>query len=353
MPGKKYSANDFLFDERFQQWVKFPTPENEAYWQNFLRLHPGAGPEMEEARSLIAQLDFKVQSRTESTKASIKNKIDNALWEKARWKSSYTGQSHHPSGVKLPPKAWPRIAAAISGLILLAGLYVILTTFGGMTKYVTAYGETKTIVLPDQSVVTLNANSSLRWPAQDWSNTSERMVWLEGEAFFEVQKRKVPQGAPAKFTVHAGDVEVEVLGTAFNVNARHQQTKVVLRSGSVKLNLREDTGHAEKEIMMEPGDLVEVSKAKHKVVKKVVDISHYTAWKENKLIFENTPVAEIVQLIEDIYGLKVSVNDNTLLDRAFTGAAPADDLDILLDKMAVVYHLNIRRNEQKVIIENQ
>ncbi|MEK6479713.1 FecR domain-containing protein [Catalinimonas sp. 4WD22] len=354
MPNQQYSAKDFLLDEHFHQWVKSPTPENNNYWQEFTRLHPEAKQEMEEARAIVMQLDFQEPKRSADTKAKVKAKIESAIQESDEpVLSGKELQFQLYKAEKLSNKAWYSIAAVVSALILLAGIYFMLLPPLEVTKYNTAYGETKRLLLPDSSLVILNANSSLSLEEGNWGTVAERVVWLEGEAFFEVEEKKTSSGEPSKFIVHSGSVNVEVLGTAFNINNRHQETKVVLSSGSVKLNLQQTPGSAEREIMMEPGDMVAVSKVKREVVKKVVDTAQYTAWKENKLIFEHTPIAEIIQLIEDNYGMKVSLMSSGLLEREFTGAAPADNLDILLVKMSVVYNLNIDRNGKEIIIRDK
>lgn len=85
--------------------------------------------------------------------------------------------------------------------------------------YATQYGEQRVVELPDHSVVSLNANSTLRF-RNDWSQANTlREVWLDGEAFFSVQKQEGAAG-PAKFIVHTNDLDVEVLGTRFNVSNR-------------------------------------------------------------------------------------------------------------------------------------
>ena len=354
MPGKKHSVKRFLSDEYFQQWIKAPNAENNAYWQEFLHLHSEAKEEIEGARKFIAQLDFYEEPHGEATKRRIKENIDKAIQEDASqnvrplYPELFVNQPKKVSSLK----KWMSIAATFTGLLLLVGAYLMFFA-QDFTTYTTDYAQTRTIVLPDQSVVTLNANSTLRVAEDNWDNTLERKVWLEGEAFFEVEKRKSGEGEPAKFVVHTGDVLVEVLGTKFNVNARHQETKVVLTSGSVKLNIKEETENAEKQIMMKPGEMVAVSKDKQEIVKKVVNTSYYTAWKENKLIFEHTPVAEIIQLIEDNYGLNVCIHSSSLLEKKFTGAAPADNLNILLTKMSVVYNLKISRNDRGITIEDK
>lgn len=355
MPDKSYSIKNFLTDEYFQQWVQAPNAENNAYWQEFLHLHPEAKKELEEARKFIQHLDFDVEPRGEATKNRIKENIDKAIYEDVSRKAAplYPELPVNKQKKVFSHKRWMSIAATLTGLLLLLGTYFVFFNAENATTYVTDYGEIKTIVLPEKSVVTLNANSILKIAEYNWDNDSERKVWLKGEAFFEVEKRKSGEGVPVKFVVHAGDVNVEVLGTKFNVKARHQETNVVLSSGSVKLNLQQETGNTEKEVMMEPGDMVSVNKDKREIVRKTVDTSYYISWKRNLLKFEQTPIPKIIQLLEDNYGLKVSIQSNSLLEKKFTGAVSADNPDNLLSKMSVVYNLKISRNEREITIEDK
>ncbi|WKN33865.1 FecR domain-containing protein [Porifericola rhodea] len=356
MADKKYSAKDFLLNEYFLQWVKTSTPAHEVYWQKFLLQHPDAEKAMKEAIGIAESLNFQVQARSATTKHTIKKQIDAAL-------ASSTSESLHsleeePSTYTVPtrevrPKLWRAVAATLAGFILLAGVYLFKYQSSELTEYTTAYGETQTIILPDESIVTLNANSSLSFSEAEWSKYAERVVNLNGEAYFEVEKVNTKEGSPLKFIVHTDDLDVEVLGTSFNVHTRRQETKVVLSSGSVKLKLEQEAAHPEKEIMMKPGDLVEVDKEKQKVEKSVVNTSLYTSWKENKLIFEHTPVSDIIQMLEDNYGFKVTIPSAFLLKKEFTGAAPADNIQILLDKMSVVYKLNFIRKGNEIIIVEQ
>ncbi|MEQ9440870.1 MAG: FecR domain-containing protein [Cyclobacteriaceae bacterium] len=350
MPDHNQQVHAFLLDPHFQAWVKTPNNENNAYWQEFLRLHPEAAEDIEEARNLILQLDFHEEPRSEATKQRIKSTIDRAIQEKALPKEALLPPEIPPFRKIAYPRQWIGVAASLTGVILLAVAYFIAFQPWEPTEYTTTYGETKTVTLPDQSVVTLNANSSLRIAEADWENLAERKVWLTGEAFFDVEKRKTREGEPAKFLVHSGNVRVEVLGTRFNVNSRHRETKVVLSSGKVKLNIEGPTEQANEEVLMVPGEMVAVDQHQQAVEKKTVDPSHYTAWTENKLVFENTPIAAIKQLIEDNYGLQVSIEDPNLLLKAFTGTAPADDLDILLDKLSLVYRLKITRSGNEITI---
>ena len=354
MPGSHYRTEDFLLDDHFQQWVKSPDAENNAYWQKFLSNHPEARQEIEKAKHLILRLDFHVEPRPDATKERIKSAIEEAIRKEASLRVTHPNDQNDIFKRPAPPlhRQRFRVAATVTGLILLVSACLTFFASENYTEYATGYGETKTLVLPDRSIVTLNANSSLRIKEDRWENVPEREVWLMGEAFFEVEKKKTTENDLAKFVVHTGKVDVEVVGTRFNVNARRSATEVVLSSGQVRLNIQRDAEHAFEEVLMAPGELVAVPESQ-KVDKRKVDPAHYTAWTENKLIFENTSVAKIKQLIEDNYGLKLVISPSSLLKKAFTGAAPADDLNILLGKLSVVYNLEIIRDGDEILLKEK
>jgi len=176
-------------------------------------------------------------------------------------------------------------------------------------------------VLPDQSVVTLNGNSVLEYV---WTSEDTRVVSLHGEAFFSVTHT----AGHRPFIVQIpGEYEIEVLGTEFNVRARDNNSRVVLNSGKVRLN---PISENDSTIFMKPGDMVEVKGEAKQVSKSTVDSKRYSSWKDRKLIFDNTPLREIVLILEETYGYKVSVKDELLLDETFTGTIPGDDINILL-----------------------
>ena len=130
--------------------------------------------------------------------------------------------------------------------------------------YSTGYGERFEIELNDGSLITLNANSEIRW-SEDWEKQRNRKVILVGEAFFEVEKQ---DGIP--FTVHTNDVAVEVLGTSFNIDSRKDQTDVYLEEGKINLKLLsvgDKENEIERDIIMKPGDQIKYSAREVKVEK--------------------------------------------------------------------------------------
>jgi len=239
-----------------------------------------------------------------------------------------------------------RVAAMLSGTILLAyGGWKIFASHRNHV-YQTAFGEVRTVVLPDESVITLNGNSTLRYEG-NWNKAGAREVWIEGEAFFSVK----PSAVPRSFLVHtASNMNVEVLGTSFNLLDRHGRMQVVLNSGKVRLH---SSNTPEETLIMQPGDLVEYKEQVRTKVKKNTNVRSYSSWKSNNLQFENASFAELAQLLEDTYGVTVEIRDTSLLHQEFTGTVPSQQMDMLLAGLSQLFHLKVSHVDNKVIIEKE
>jgi ferric-dicitrate binding protein FerR (iron transport regulator) len=235
---------------------------------------------------------------------------------------------------------WWKVAASVSGLLLVA--VWLFFALNKQEKITTAYGEIRTISLPDGSSVTLNSNSSLRY-TNDWDSQTPREVWVEGEAFFSVIHTFNHQ----KFIVHSKKLLVEVLGTQFSVDNRRERNRVVLNNGKVQLK---NSPEAAPLLVMKPGEMVEFSQQRHEFKQVRVDAEQTNAWRNNKLIFDNTPLSEIFQLLEDNYGIQVQIKDSTLLTKKYKGSSPSTNSTILLEKLAKLYDLKIRKEDEQIIV---
>jgi ferric-dicitrate binding protein FerR (iron transport regulator) len=235
--------------------------------------------------------------------------------------------------------AWSRtLAAAASLALLLAALgYWLWPSPSPRATWRTGYGQTRAITLPDGSRVVLNGNSSLSFPAQ-WPAGEPREVWLDGEAFFAVTHRPDHR----KFVVTTpGQLRVEVLGTQFNVYQRQQTTKVSLNEGAVRLHI--GPAAADRPLLMRPDELVEFDARSERLTRKKVNAEMVSSWKNKKLVFENTSLREVTQLLRDTYGLTATVSDPALLEGRFSGTVPNENLDVLLDGLAGLFDLQVTR----------
>ncbi|SDJ90402.1 ferric-dicitrate binding protein FerR, regulates iron transport through sigma-19 [Catalinimonas alkaloidigena] len=234
-----------------------------------------------------------------------------------------------------------RVAAAVGTLLVAGAALYLLYGRPSTQRWATAYGETRELWLPDSSHVILNANSSLRY-ATDWQAGTTREVYLEGEAFFEVRKQPNPAGG-VKFVVHTDEVEVEVLGTRFDVWKRQQKTQVMLQEGRIRLRIEKRP----EEIVMQPGELVEVSRDARQVVQRMVNPQEYGSWKDRQLIFHERPLADIMAKIEELYGTQV-VADADLHQIRLTGTFPTDNLEALLELLSASTGLQVTRENQAI-----
>ncbi len=154
----------------------------------------------------------------------------------------------------------------------------------------TGRGEMKTVFLPDHSKVTLNANSSIKYPAEFASN--ERMVELQGEALFDVTPNP-----DCPFYVSTKDVKVKVLGTVFDVKAYHEDNLLLVSVASGKVAV--DAKDAQ--MKLTKGEQMKLDKSTRESVKLPIDAEKYLSWTEGTLYFNRTPIREVVNMINRHY----------------------------------------------------
>ena len=236
--------------------------------------------------------------------------------------------------------------AAASIVLLLIGTAVYWILYAGSeVVYTTAFGETQHIILPDQSTVLLNANSTLRYDTL-WTDERAREVWLEGEAFFSVLEKSTP--AHRKFVVHTADLDVEVVGTQFNVNNRQEKTEVVLNTGSVRLNLARpgaaQPGAAQQKVLMQPGELITYTPKTQKYVRQQVNPEVRTAWRNKLLVFENQPLQEIAATLQNTYGITLRFTSDAIARKRFTATVPADQVEVLITMLSSSFAVERKEN---------
>ncbi len=169
------------------------------------------------------------------------------------------------------------------------------------------------LTLSDGTRVWLNAASSIRYPTA--FSTEKRIVEISGEAFFEVAK-----DASKPFIVKKGDLEIKVLGTAFNVNTYDNESalKVTLLEGSVKVAAGD-----QQSALLKPGQQAMINASSAKGVLKLVahaDIEKVVAWKNGLFVFHNDDLGSIMRKLGRWYDVEVSYEDNNMISSHFTGA---------------------------------
>lgn len=224
---------------------------------------------------------------------------------------------------------WIRVAAAlVVGLV--TGVLLTILANNEDPLYYTAHspmGSVSEWVLPDNTVIFLNSGSRIRYTME--GNEQVREVFLEGEAWFDVEKDK-----KRPFLVHTPLYDVFVTGTKFNVKAYPSENKVIttLEEGEILLK---SAGQAklEEEIRLNPGEQAVLGREiKHLSIQKV-ETRYYTSWKDNKLIFMNMNLKELLVLLERKFGVDIEVKDPSILDYHCDGTFKNESI---LDVMQII-----------------
>ncbi|MDF9796342.1 transmembrane sensor [Catalinimonas alkaloidigena] len=238
-----------------------------------------------------------------------------------------------------------KIAAVFIGFLMISSLLYLLYQQSLAVTYQTGYGETLEITLPDGSEVLMNNNSTLSYDS-DWGEAGARVVNLKGEAFFSVVHTLDHQ----KFTVNTSDeVDIEVLGTRFNVNNRRNTTEVVLNEGKVKVNFKAE--QEKQEILMEPGELVAYSSTTQQYQKKLIDTKTRTSWKDKLLTFDSQSLKQIAQILEDNYGYTIQFANEEISTYEFTGTIPTDKVEALFTMLNKAFNLEIEKEGKQIWIK--
>ncbi|MEC5144998.1 FecR domain-containing protein [Chitinophaga sp. 212800010-3] len=321
----EFNAADLAADASFRAWVL--SGEGALFWESWVATHPDREAVLEEAKALVLALRFRVDEVNATEIDAVKQRIDLLLNEQPVKKNN-NGLRRYMLYAS---------AAAACLLLVIAAWYFRSRPAPEMVLVQTGFGETKTLQLPDGSVVQLNANSSVSYPRK-WDKEHVRAVALNGEAYFNVSKS--PAGLHPKFRVLMPGVTIEVKGTSFNVYHRHQQVKVLLEEGKIVVN---------DSLQMKPGDMMQFSPGEHHMLH--VDPARLIAWKHGRLLFRNETLLDITQQLSDIYGYKIRFRNKQAQDLLFTGSGPAEDPSVLLKAMTTVHQLKMEQHGSEIIFE--
>ncbi|MFO7922441.1 MAG: FecR domain-containing protein [Bacteroidales bacterium] len=233
------------------------------------------------------------------------------------------------TGTRIPLNKILRIAAAF--LLFIAGSYFIYQFSQFRDRTFIAERETRELELNDGTVVSLNTRSSLTYPARFRGN--ERRVKLEGEGYFEVTEiDKKP------FIVETQDIEVKVLGTSFYISARRDtlQVEVVVNSGKVVMITPDN-----RELKLSAGQKGIYKMDDHELLEESIENPNYLSWKTRFIVFENTSLREVFEVLGHTYGVSFRIAgkelENSMLTATFREKSLEDVLEIVRETFGLRY----------------
>ncbi len=237
--------------------------------------------------------------------------------------------------VKAPFRIW-WAAAGIAVLLAAGGIYFALNKRTPQVQYTMVTekaekGNIKKIVLPDGSTIWLNYETQLRYAQQN-----DREVWLEGEGYFEI----APQ-ADKQFLVHSGKLDVQVLGTSFNIDAYAPADSVMVTVTSGKVAVSHEKSEA---VTLTADQLAVYQAAAGRIEKYDTGATDASAWRQGLLVFKNASFRSIGRKLERRYDVRIRFDGNRTasaqLSASFGREQPLKDI---LRMLCDIYGFNYRQ----------
>lgn len=314
MDISNYTVEDFVLDKEFRLWVLSTNSESNIIWEQLLNENPSQFDNVKIAREILLNLTIEKHSITELESRK--------LWEIIDQETEMYGQEEIVNNV-VPLNSgstlkrferetkevykvnqFGRVAAILTmvfGLSILVNLIypnpkpVLETLIPVYEEHTTTPGVKSTLTLHDGSKVILNSGSTLRYIKN--FEPDQRMLFLEGEAYFEVMKDSL-----RPFSVITGDVVTTALGTSFNIRSyNNEDLNIALLSGKVMVEASIKSNTA---IRLEKGEGLRVNLTSGKVSKNNFDIDQEIGWTQKKIIFEEVKLTEATRIIENWFGVK-------------------------------------------------
>ncbi|WP_299440159.1 FecR family protein [uncultured Aquimarina sp.] len=287
------------------------------------------------ARWLNDDLDAKEKIEFEKSQdyqkyVTIINKIDtleSPMYNKERVFNAIKNdiRKNNKPAIRIIPKWSYGIAAT---LVVLLGLYFF---FDSSTTYTTNYGEQITVELLDGSEVILNSKSILKFKKSDWN--TNRIVTLDGEAFFKVKKG-------SDFIVETTSGKVKVIGTQFNVNTQKDFFEVICHEGKVKA-----IGNTNEAILTK-GKAFRIT---NNVVENWDTETTKPSWLSGETTFTNTPLRQVIRSLENQFNItfnKEKIDQN----QRFTGSYNHNNIELALKTIFVPMEISYTFNNENNIV---
>lgn len=343
---------DIIENPLFFKWIFNPTPELDFYWEDYIERNLKDAPLVLELKSKLVSVNVEDNKLSEVEKLKLAYDISKKLdVEDKRNRRNrlvvnlmkyaaiavlfffigativylnieeedlgqYISQMKPPSATKGPVLILPegRNVAINNGESTLdyrsQGEITInndsvITTFepSKINQLLIPHGSSSKVVLSDNSIVWLNAGSSLIYPSV--FDHEIREVVLFGEAYFNVSKdNKKP------FIVRTTELEIQVLGTQFNVSAYQEENVIqaVLKEGSVAIR-KAGTKESKDDIILRPNQLISFDKSTQIAKVTNVNTDFYTLWTDGLLCFEKLDLNRVVKKIERYYDIAIQFED--------------------------------------------
>lgn len=317
----KYYLKDFMSDPYFRAWVKNNTTDVDNFWEKWIAEHPEKNDEVLKARELLQGIwttfdeidDAEIEQRIKV----IIHQLNPIVATPSRSFSWFVNRS------------WSLAAAAVVVVaVLFFWRHNTPSTHSAVNQQLITQDKTVSLVeqknttnqplllhLPDGSSVSLTPQSQISYP-DDIGKSTERRVYLTGEAFFDVKR------SPHKpFVVLTHDIVTRVLGTSFWVKSNEDasEVSVSVKTGKVSVypgrlnNSEASNWDAANGILLDPNQEAKYIRAENRLIKTLVEhpVIVNAEVVKKQAVFDEAPLAEVFQSLEKAYGIKIIYDEET------------------------------------------
>lgn len=325
----KYDSISLAQDESFIRWVKSNDTKTKQFWEDWLQAHPEKKSILEEAQALVLAISVKESELSQAKIDALWNKIDTAI--------EVSPKLQVPKETKIRRMTFVRglSYAAAAAIVLLISFWFLNPT---TTSIQSTNAQQLVHALPDQSEIKLNAASTIVYKEKDWANN--RVIELEGEAFFEVEKG-------SSFIVKTKAGSVRVLGTSFNVFARDGELEVVCFTGKVEVkSLTNDI-----QILTPGKSTALVANAKLSAPQEI-DLQKMATWRSGNFVFDNISFGQVIKEVERQFDVTIEIQNKDLLKKTGSYLFEAGDLQKALKKICTPLGLKFEQKGKRVVISD-
>ena len=212
--------------------------------------------------------------------------------------------------------------------------------FEGFESIQTQRGQKRTVTLVDGSTIQLNYETEVKVPRE--FDGDERVVYLTGHAHFDIARD------PEKpFIIYTHDSKTQVLGTSFDINTKGEEaTEIIVTSGKVAFS---EKYQSDDPVSLKVNDRAVLRPGRGITINEV-DAIRLTAWTEDRLVFDNKTLREVIEVLESWYDIRIAVEDTDLMTQDFKLTMENPTLGSVMEALSFLGEFRYRIEGQKVTI---
>lgn len=355
MNYSSFNVEDFVLEPSFRNYCLRINLEDRQYWETWIKNNPSRIDEINKARDLVLMMHGGLtEQELINDELRFKETLEKHL--------ETTGEAITTHPGTFPLRRYMTLGAAMVVLIILVTMFYQDMNLEGSRQFKeyasSKTGETKSMLLPDGTSITLNAGSTIDLAAD--FNLHTRELQLSGEAYFDVAHNR-----DKPFVIHTPLMDVKVLGTSFNVKSYPEDriAETTLIEGSVEVQLK----HANEKVMLRPSEKITLSpkptqkKESEKLQEQLYKVQSVRydqtdssiaeiSWKASKLVFIDDRFEEMAKMLERLYNVHIRFMSDEVRDFRYTANFQNKDIRQVIEALRLSRPFKYVINNNEIII---